>query len=183
MKILGVLGSPRSNGATAQLLNAMTDAASRNGHEIEIINLAKMDIRNCISCDQCKNGKIEFCSINDDMQSIYPKIVNADTLIFATPVYMAQISAQMKSFLDRWNAFLDKDHKVRLAKGKKFITITTSGAPSFVFCRSVTNYMKFTFRFFSFTFLKSLNAGSMRDSSIEKQPNLLTKAQAIGAGL
>ena len=129
MEILGILGSPRQNGNTARLLSEVVDAARRKGHEAEVFNVASMDIKGCVACEQCKTGRVQYCAIDDDMQKIYPALVGADALILATPVYMAQVSGQMKKFLDRWYAFLDKDHEVRMIGGKKFITITTSGAP------------------------------------------------------
>jgi multimeric flavodoxin WrbA len=182
MKILGLLGSPRENGNTATLLRAMCDAAASNGHSVEIVNIAKMDIRGCLSCEACKTDRVEYCALKDGMQALYPKLLEANTLIFATPVYMAQVSAQVKAFLDRWYAFLDADHKVRRILGRRAVVITTSGAPWFVF-RGTSKYLKFLLRFFKLRVAKSLVAGSMRGSSADQRPALLRRARRIGAAL
>ncbi len=183
MKILGLLGSPRENGNTATVLKAMCDAAKKNGHTVEILGLAKLNIQGCISCETCKTDRVQFCALKDDMQTVYPKLLEADLLILSTPVYMAQVTSQMKKFLDRWYAFLDIDHHVRLIGGKKVITITTSGAPWFVFGRGVTKWMKFLARYFKLRVAHSLIAGSMRGSSAMEKPSLLRRAGRIGAAL
>jgi multimeric flavodoxin WrbA len=81
--------------------------------------LQDMHIQGCNACDLCKRIK-QLCVLKDDMAILYPLIKGADTLVLSTPVYWWGISAQLKTFIDRWYA-LDED----TFKGKKLYLIAT----------------------------------------------------------
>lgn len=98
-KILGIMGSPRCNGNTHILVSRILDSARQHGAESELVFLGDLTIRQCDGCHVCwKTGK---CAKNDDMQGLYPKIIEADTIVFGTPVYWFGPSAIMKAFIDR----------------------------------------------------------------------------------
>ena len=83
---------------------------SRDGVEIETLLLRKMNIRRCTGCLACEEGgrgREGVCKLKDDMVDVYPKILAADTIILATPVYYYNVTAQMKGFSDR-NYFIYK---------------------------------------------------------------------------
>lgn len=98
-KVLGIMGSPRRNGNTHILVSRILDSARQHGAETELVFLGDLNIRQCDGCHACwKTGK---CAKNDDMQGLYPKIIEADTIVFGTPVYWFGPSAIMKAFIDR----------------------------------------------------------------------------------
>lgn len=98
-KVLGISGSPRRDGNTELLLKEFLRGASASGHETELLLLSEFKISPCTSCDSCqKNGQ---CIIEDDMQSMYNKLLEADCIVFASPIYFGGVSAQLKSFIDR----------------------------------------------------------------------------------
>jgi multimeric flavodoxin WrbA len=98
-KVLGISGSPRRDGNTELLLKEFLRGASASGHETELLLLSEFKISPCTSCDSCqKNGQ---CIIDDDMQSMYDKLLEADCIVFASPIYFGGVSAQLKSFIDR----------------------------------------------------------------------------------
>ncbi|MCI5158967.1 MAG: flavodoxin family protein [Candidatus Electrothrix sp. AUS1_2] len=107
MKILGVAASPRQNKSTRFLLEQCLDAirnaaeASANGIEVELIDLAPLEINGCIACDACKKGVL--CSQQDDFQAILPKLTDPELvgIILATPVYMGCMTSRAKAFIDR----------------------------------------------------------------------------------
>lgn len=103
MKILALLGSPRKKGNTSILLDQYLKGIKEANKNIEItkIYLHEKNIRNCTSCNFCHNIDIGQCFIKDDMQELYIKFKEADMIIFATPIYWWNISAQLKSFIDR----------------------------------------------------------------------------------
>jgi len=101
-KVLVILGSPRKKGNSAALALRAAEGARAGGAQIEIVDLARLDIRPCTACDMCTKGTGEFCNIRDDMQAIYPKLVGADALLLASPVYWFTYSGQLKVFIDRW---------------------------------------------------------------------------------
>jgi multimeric flavodoxin WrbA len=103
MKILGISGSPRK-GNTEWMLGKLLEITARDGAEVELLLLRKMDIKRCNGCLTCEAGGKErkgLCQIKDDMQEIYPKLLGADVIILGTPVYFYMLSGLLKNFLDR----------------------------------------------------------------------------------
>ncbi|MFO8100612.1 MAG: flavodoxin family protein [Dehalococcoidia bacterium] len=102
MKVLGIAGSPRRGGNTDLLLEQAMEGAKSAGAETETIVLCQLNIAPCRHCDGClKEGK---CVIDDDMQSIYPKLREADRIILASPMFFMGITAQAKAMIDRCQA-------------------------------------------------------------------------------
>ncbi len=99
MKILAISGSPRKDGNTVTLLNEVLAGAKQEGADIELFSVAGKNIQPCIGCGgHQKTGK---CHINDDMQPLYDKMIEADGIIFGTPIYFYDLTAQMKAVIDR----------------------------------------------------------------------------------
>jgi multimeric flavodoxin WrbA len=107
-RIVGISGSPVSNGNVDTFLSTMLSMATENGLESEIIHLADKEIKNCIHCNYClgkqKFGK--YCSLKDDAQDIYEKLENADIIVLASPVYFMRTSGMMATFIDRLRVFI-----------------------------------------------------------------------------
>lgn len=184
MKVLGIIGSPRKNGNTAAMVNAVCNGAAAVGHETEVINLISLSIQDCIACGACKAGKVEYCAINDDMQQLYRLIESADCLVIGTPVYMGQITGQLKNFFDRWYTFMDANYQIHHVPGKKYITVTASGAPAEVF-RSVSDYLnQWLGDFFKMQLVKNILGGQLGpEDAIYSQPELLAMAEKAGRAL
>ncbi|MBW1710568.1 MAG: flavodoxin family protein [Deltaproteobacteria bacterium] len=104
MKVLGIVCSPRKGGNTEILVSEALESARLAGHETEMILVADKNITPCDGCGACvKEG---VCVIDDDMQAIYRQLELADGIIFGTPVYFINVSAQAKAIIDRTYAFL-----------------------------------------------------------------------------
>lgn len=104
VKILGISGSPIKGGNTDVFLQEALKAAEAVGDvETEFISLAGMDIRDCIHVNWCVTNQTDtqFCHQEDDMRFLYPKVVAADGLFLATPVYIGRMTGPMANFLDR----------------------------------------------------------------------------------
>jgi multimeric flavodoxin WrbA len=114
-KVLGIMGSPRINGNTHILVNKMLEGAKDNGAFTDIVFLRDLDIKECDGCYTCWKGK--DCSKNDDMNNIYPKIIDSDIIVFGTPVYWYGPTALMKAFIDRFVYFNCEENRVKI-KGK-----------------------------------------------------------------
>jgi len=99
MKILAVNGSPRKKGNTASLIERALEGASRLGAETKIIHLGDISISGCTGCEGCRDSF--NCVIQDDMQDIYPQMLEADGLICASPTYFYNITSLMKAFIER----------------------------------------------------------------------------------
>ena len=112
MKVIGIVSSPRKGGNTEILVRQALRAAREAGAETELISVAKMNISPCDGCGACeKNG---ICKIKDDMQVIYQQLESADGIVFGTPVYFLNVTAQAKAIIDRTYAFL----QTRKLRGK-----------------------------------------------------------------
>ena len=103
MKIICICGSPRK-GNTEWMLTKLCEDLVKGGAEVEMLLLRKMDVKMCRGCLSCEKGGKERqgdCVIKDDMMSVYPKLLNADAIVLATPGYMGMLSGLLKNFLDR----------------------------------------------------------------------------------
>ena len=100
MKVLGIVCSPRKKGNTEIMMEEALAGAAGYGAETELWTVAGKDLKPCDACRSCiKNeGK---CHINDGMQDLYPRIVDADGIIFGAPSYFESVSAQGKIVIDR----------------------------------------------------------------------------------
>ena len=99
---------PPKNGNIAILAQKLTEGVEANGGTVEQIILQNLKIAPCNACDACIGKKSKGCVINDDMQSLYPKLKETDSIVFATPTYWFNMSAQMKLFIDRIYAVRDQ---------------------------------------------------------------------------
>ncbi|MBM3148631.1 MAG: flavodoxin family protein [Chloroflexi bacterium] len=104
MRILGICCSPRKGGNTEILVREALGAAREVGCETELILIAEKDIAPCDGCGSCL--ATAACKIKDDMQQVYDELERADGIIFGTPVYFINVSAQAKAVIDRTYAFL-----------------------------------------------------------------------------
>ncbi|MFP4194538.1 MAG: flavodoxin family protein [Desulfosalsimonas sp.] len=104
MKILGIACSPRKEGNTELLMREALAAAESKGAETELILAADKNISPCDACGACIEEGI--CVVDDDMQEVYKKLEEADGIIFGTPVYFLNVSAQAKAVIDRTYALL-----------------------------------------------------------------------------
>jgi len=124
-KLLVLKGSPKENGNSGTLANHAIKGAKDVGAEVESFFLHDMDINPCDACDFCKGLEGGSCIVEDDMQQIYPKMLNADAILVASPVYWFTISAQLKTCIDRWYAL--EGPEGYLLAGKRFGLLLSFG--------------------------------------------------------
>jgi multimeric flavodoxin WrbA len=95
-----ILSSPRKGSNSNALALAVGTGITEAGGRTTVIDLAGLDIKPCRGCEACQRNGGKCVQI-DGMQTVYPKVVSADILVLATPVYWFNMSAQLKIFLDR----------------------------------------------------------------------------------
>ena len=100
MKAIGIVGSPRKGGNTEILTAHCLKAIAEEGFETELVRLAGLDIRGCNACGYCFEHEGE-CSIEDDLQPVFDKMVGADALIVGAPVYFGSAASLVKGLLER----------------------------------------------------------------------------------
>ncbi len=106
MNVLGLVLSPRKNGNTEILISEALASAEKAGAQVEMLHAADLSISPCDACGACMAEGI--CRIKDDMQIVYEKMDQADGIIFGTPVYFLNVSAQAKAVIDRTYACMMK---------------------------------------------------------------------------
>ena len=95
MKIIVLQGSPNRRGSTYLLADSFRQGAESAGHTVEIIDVAHANVHPCTGCVHC--GYEGPCSQKDGMDGIRQKILSADMVVFATPLYYYGMSAQLRS--------------------------------------------------------------------------------------
>jgi multimeric flavodoxin WrbA len=131
MKVVCLLGSPRKNGNSATVARHFLNCAENLGAETESFYLNGLDFKGCQACNLCKT-KFENCALNDDLIPVLEATFNADMVVMASPVYYGDVSAQLKTFIDRTYSYLlpgyiAKAHPNRLQERKKLVFILTQG--------------------------------------------------------
>ncbi|MDE7296602.1 MAG: flavodoxin family protein [Clostridia bacterium] len=103
-KIVVITGSPRKNGNSFAMTDAFIKAAEAKGHSVKRYDAAMQKIGGCHACETCfKTGKA--CSFDDDFNIIAPSILEADVVVFTTPLYWYSFPAQIKGVIDRVYSF------------------------------------------------------------------------------
>ena len=103
MKVVGICGSPRK-GNSEWMLRKLLEQVAKAGADTELILLREKNIKGCDGCLACEVGgkaRRGICTIQDDMQQLYPKLIEADALAIGTPVYFEMLSGLLKNFMDR----------------------------------------------------------------------------------
>ena len=110
-KVLILSGSPRKDGNSDILCNEFMRGAAESGNEVEKIRVAEKKIGFCTGCYVCRNTGV--CAIKDDMAEVMQKLIDADVIVLASPVYFYSIDAQLKALIDRtvcrWTEVKDKE--------------------------------------------------------------------------
>lgn len=113
MKILVLTGSPRKNGNSSTLADNFIKGAEEAGHTVVRFDAAFKKVHPCIACNKC--GMDGSCIFKDDFEFVRENIVDADAVVFATPMYYFGISAQLKAVIDRFYAINGKIHRPKKA--------------------------------------------------------------------
>lgn len=100
-KVLILSSSPRKGGNSDTLCDKFLEGAKAAGNEVEKICLKDKKINYCTGCGFCNTNDYTACSQKDDAAEILDKMVAADVIVFATPVYFYTMCAQMKTLIDR----------------------------------------------------------------------------------
>ena len=99
MKILAISCSPRRNGNTAAILEEALSGARDEKADAELFSVSGKTIQPCDGCRSC--ATTAKCHIKDDMQGLYDKMIDADGIIFGTPIYYWGMTGQAKTVMDR----------------------------------------------------------------------------------
>ena len=111
MKVLGIFGSPRRGGNTDLLLQEVLKGAQEEGAQVERLYLSNYTITPCKECHGCDHTG--NCVVLDDMQKIYPKLLEADVIFFASPIFFYGVTAWAKALIDRSQALWSRKYLLK----------------------------------------------------------------------
>jgi multimeric flavodoxin WrbA len=182
-KILVLLGSPRKKGNSTTLANQIVAGAESAGATAEKIFLHGKDISPCQACYACQRPDSKGCAIDDEMQPIYGKLIEADGWVIASPVYWFSMSAQTKLFLDR--CFALPAYKKDAFTGKR-IAIAMSYGDEDAFKSGCVNALR-TFqdsaRYVGANLVGMVYGSAEKPGEIKANDTLMRQAVALGKKL
>jgi multimeric flavodoxin WrbA len=182
-KVLIALGSPRKTGNSAALAEQVAAGARAAGATVESHYLHGMDLHPCRACNACHRDTERGCVIEDDMQILYPKLVEADALVLASPVYWFTVSAQTKIFMDRWYA-LEGSNGNAMA-GKRVGILLTYGDSDPFNSGAVNALRTFQdgFRYIGAEIVGAVYGSASKAGEIRENKALMEKAHRLGERL
>jgi multimeric flavodoxin WrbA len=132
MKVMTILGSPKKRGNTAAVLGMFEEIIAED-HEVDRVNISDCNVNGCLGCYACQKKPDEpGCIQKDDAGAILERIMDADVVLYATPLYDWSFSAQIKALLDRHlclvTGYGTPDHN-SLVAGKKVALLVTCAGP------------------------------------------------------
>jgi multimeric flavodoxin WrbA len=152
-KILAFRGSPRRKGNSSIMLEYFVQSAKENNAQVEIIDPYKIDIDYCQGCLMC-NVKHKCINEKDDWQELSKKILEADIIVFATPVYFHHLTAALKKILDRFRSFVHIKmtetgliHTPYAEWEKKFVLLLSMGTVEDVDAQPILDLFDFIIKF------------------------------------
>jgi len=199
MRILAFMGSPRLHGLNAQLIDSALKGVESSGAEVKRYDLIKCNIKYCIGCFKCifENHELPVgrCTLKDDMATILDDYIRADGYILSSPVYDVNITALMKTFIERKFPlyFKDKEDTITLPAAREpanflkkaalFITANARdeyrevmGTPSF-------EAMEYDLMIEQVEIIEKFYVGGAHVMTEERLAKQLDEAFAIGVGL
>jgi len=182
--VLVISSSPRKNANSDILADQVIAGAKAAGAGVEKVRLAALKIGYCVACEACQKSRDTFCVQKDDMRDLYPKLLKADVLVFASPVYWFAVSGQMKVFLDRTYALGGGGDWTAL-KGKKAACLFTYADPN-PLESGVTNAFRMfqdAFGFLGVEITDCVHASCQDPGEVRKNKTVMEAARAVGEKL
>ncbi len=182
-KVLVLLGSPRKKGNSAILAESIAKGAMSVGAHVETLFIHGMKIAPCNSCYACQKPNSKGCSINDDMQIIYKKLLASDAWIIASPVYWFTMSAQTKLWMDRTFALLPRAEEA--FTGKR-IAVAMSYGDSEPFksgCVNALRTFQDAFGYVQACIVGMVYGSAMDAGEIKNNKSLMKEAEKLGKRL
>ncbi len=177
MRILALIGSPRKKGNTDILVEQILQGAKTKGHKSKKLYLYQYKISPCVDCRTCKKGD-HVCKLKDGMQQIYPKMEQADVVIFGTPLYWWGPSGPMKLLMDRMRPFVASDK----LKGKKGVVVAPSGDEPET-CGALIEMFRRTFDHLEIEFIGRILAKAYEKGEVSQNQEALKEAYELGVSL
>ncbi|UCF08946.1 MAG: flavodoxin family protein [Thermoplasmata archaeon] len=183
-QVLGIMCSPRFGGNSDILLDSALKGAEEGGAQIEKISLCDLHIAPCKECLACDiSGE---CVQADDMRLLYPKLIEADRLFLASPIFFMGISAQAKAMIDRCQCIWVRRYKMKQTIGRgrehrKGFFLSVGGTKNPEKFSGAVKCVKAFFATLDVTYEKELLIADVDEKgAIERHPSALADARRMG---
>lgn len=187
MKVLGISTSPRIKGNSDLLLRRALAGAESAGADAEYVHLSHYRIGPCIECNACyTTGE---CKVRDDYQALLKKILDADRLVFASPIFFMSVCAQAKNLIDRGQClwalkYVLKKESIAVGRDRRAMVIAVGGSKSKKQFESIRLTMKTYFDALDMKYFANLFVDQVDDrGEVEGHPSALDQAYQLGAQL
>ena len=185
MNIVGFSASPRPTGSTAWVVETLLGGARTHGAQTHSWSSASLDLQPCRACFACRT-KDRICVIQDDMQQVHASILEAKSLVLGMPIFMGQMSAQAKIFVDRLHALFAPRFSPTFQEqnaGKTLALAFIQGNPDPELFRTYIDYTVQLFRTLEFVVREPLVITGTRGGHACEHEGLEERLNAIGEGL
>ena len=179
-KVLIVASSPRPRSNSTALALKAAEGVKDARAEAEVVQIGNSNIKPCTACDACRNNPDKKCIIDDDMQPLYGKIKESQGIIFATPVYWFNMSAQMKLFIDR--TYATREGNLYALTGKDVAVILTYEDKD-VFASGGINALRSfqdIFKYVSANLVGAVYGTANKQGEVQSNESLLKEAYKLG---
>jgi multimeric flavodoxin WrbA len=181
VKMLAVMGSPRKGGNTDILVSRIAQGARAGGAEVEIVRLGECSVQECNGCHAC--WRTGVCSKNDDMRRLYPRIIEAEVIVFGTPVYWYGPTALMKAFIDRFVYFNCPENRPGV-RGKKAVVALVLEEDNQATWQPVLDFFNKSLTYLEMTLAETVVVpGVGGRGEITGRPDRLEQAEQLGRTL
>lgn len=206
-KVLILVGSPRIHGNTELLANAFaegvrqqiaqqldannlspatrpaetdqqTNGVGTSRHEVEILNVARMNIAHCTGCNTCFTREGNACARRDDMDKVYAALAQAEVLVIASPVYFYGISSQMAACIDRLHTPLRNTFHIHKAC---LLLCGAAGLPNLF--DAITTQYEMALKFFNIQDCGRVLVRNVKDKGDILNTDALESARKLGASI
>ena len=187
LKVLGISASPREGGNSDLLLREALAGAQDAGGDPEYLSLRGLSIAPCAECNAC--ARTGLCRIQDDYQAAMAKMLEADRLIFATPVFFMAVSAQAKLLIDRCQCLWSRKYVLKQPlfaepRDRRALVIAVGGSKSRKMFESVRLTMKYYLDAIGCAYAANLFVNQVDGpGEIRKHAEVLAEARRLGRAL
>ena len=184
MKVIGFSASGHKDGNTAWSVGKILQGAREQGAKTVFFSASELSITPCRGCFACKSSD-DGCVIKDDMQRVYDALRDADALVFASPIYIGQMTGQAKLFLDRlfpitspkFSPFYQERPK------SKLLFVVTQGNPDRAKFQEYIDYTNRMFALLEYEIRESVVIAGTRAAQAKEMENLEEQLLRAGAQL
>ena len=181
-KILVLLGSPRKKANSTILAREITKGAESTGATVEELYIQGMDIKACKACWGCQKEGAKGCVIDDDMQAVYPKLIEADAWVISSPIHWFNVSTQTKLWLDR--VFALRAYGGNIAQKKIAVALVYGDVDPYASgCVNAIRTFQDAFAYVGADLIGTVYGSALMPGDIQENTELLNKAEALGKKL